>query len=70
MGIPGSVRAKPGDLVDIDYLYDIGGESIFAPDIAQEEDLIASLYSGFAEGGIVQNSDIEQLIRYLKGSGN
>jgi hypothetical protein len=29
------VRTEPGELVDIDYLYDIGGESIFAPQDAR-----------------------------------
>ena len=64
------IAVKPGELVDIDYLYDIGGGSIFAPNVEEEEDPVASLYSGYAEGGIVQNYDIEQLIKYLKGAGN
>ena len=66
------IAVKPGELVDIDYLYDIGGGSIFAPNVEEEEkeDPITSLYSGYAEGGIVQDYDVEQLIKYLKGSGN
>ena len=60
-------------------MYDPFGASIFAPDVAKPEDSemlasaidpVASLYSGYAEGGIVQDYDIEQLIGYLKGSGN
>ena len=61
---------QPGEVVKIDYMYDAFGNSIFAPNVAQEEDPIVSLYSGYAEGGIVQDYDVEQLIEYLKGSGN
>jgi hypothetical protein len=61
------VRTTPGEVGDIDYYFDVFGNSIFAPNA---EDPVASLYSGYAEGGIVQDYDIEQLIKYLKGAGN
>ena len=61
------LSTKPGELVDIDYLYDIGGESIFAPQTQDEEaeDPLAYLYSNLGDSGIVQDYDIEELIRYL-----
>ena len=60
-------RTKPGELADIDYLYDIGGKSIFAPKMQgeDEEDILAYLYSNLGDSGIVQDYDIEELIRYL-----
>jgi hypothetical protein len=61
-------RMVPGDLVDIEYLYDIGGPSIFAPTMQDEEDKYRPyVYSGFAEGGIVQESDLEQLLKKIRG---
>jgi hypothetical protein len=54
-------------LVDIDYLYDIGGPSIFAPTMEEEEKYNPlGMYSPYAEGGIVQDYDIEGLIRFLE----
>jgi hypothetical protein len=73
------VSKQPGEVGDIEYYFDVFGNSIFAPNVAKPEDSemlasaidpVASLYSGYAEGGIVQDYDIEQLIGYLKGSGN
>jgi hypothetical protein len=66
------VRTTPGEVGDIDYYFDVFGNSIFAPNAKtlEAEDPVASLYSGYAEGGIVQDYDVEQLIKYLKGSGN
>jgi hypothetical protein len=66
----GGIRTSPGELVDIDYLYDIGGESIFAPKLKskEQEDPLAYLYSGYADGGIVQDSDVQQFIQYLMGT--
>ena len=64
------VRATPGELVDIDYLFDIGGESIFAPTLQADEDedkYRPYVYSGFADGGIVQESDLEQLLKKIRG---
>jgi hypothetical protein len=60
------VRTEPGELVDIEYLYDIAGPSIFAPTMEEEEKYNPlGMYSPYAEGGIVQDYDIEELIRYL-----
>lgn len=66
----GGIRTSPGELVDIDYLYDIGGESIFAPKLKskEQEDPLAYLYSGYADGGIVQDSEVQQFIQYLMGT--
>ena len=57
---------------EFDNFYDIGGPSIFreGTKTLAQEDPVAALYSGYAEGGIVQDYDIEQLIKYLKGVGN
>ena len=63
----GILNVKPGPLVDIDYLYDIGGPSIFAPTMEEEEKYNPlGMYSPYAEGGIVQDYDIEGLIRFLE----
>jgi hypothetical protein len=60
------VQTEPGELVDIEYLYDIAGPSIFAPTMEEEEKYNPlGMYSPYAEGGIVQDYDIEELIRYL-----
>ena len=62
-----AVQTKPGGLVDIDYLYDIGGQSIFAPTMEEEDKYNPlGMYSPYAEGGIVQDYDIEELIRLLE----
>jgi len=60
------VRTEPGEKVDIDYFFEAFGDTIFAPKAQEnEEDLLAALYAGYAEGGIVQDYDIEELIRFL-----
>ena len=66
------IRTTPGEVGEIEYYFDVFGNSIFAPNAKtlEEEDPVASLYSGYAEGGIVQDYDVEQLIKYLKSSGN
>jgi hypothetical protein len=61
------VRTKPGEKVgELDF-YDIGGTSIFqsGAKTEEEEDPLAFLYSEYAEGGIVQDYGIEELIRFL-----
>ena len=60
------MRTKPGEKVgDLDF-YDISGESIFqSRDEEEEEDPLAFLYSNLGDSGIVQDYDIEELIRYL-----
>ena len=46
------IAGEPGELVDIDYLFDVGGDSIFAPEILEEdEDELLYPYSG---GGAVK----------------
>jgi len=63
-----AVRAIAGDVVDIDYLYDIGGPSIFAPTMQMDEDKNRPyIYSGFADGGIVKEYDLEQLLKKIRG---
>ena len=62
-----AVQTKPGELVDIEYLYDIAGPSIFAPTMEEEDKYNPlGMYSPYAEGGIVQDYDIEELIRLLE----
>ena len=61
------VRTKPGEKVGAIDFYDIGGESIFQDrdNSEEEEDPLAFLYSNLGDSGIVQDYDIEELIRYL-----
>ena len=64
-----AVQTKPGEKVgELDF-YDISGESIFRSDdkTEEEKDLLAYLYSNYSKGGIVQDYDIEELIRLLEG---
>ena len=75
------VTTTPGDLADIKYLYDVGGESIFAPnmsDYANEDDPITYLspyssrntspYNYYASGGKVSEYDIvTEALRLLRG---
>lgn len=62
-----AAQTKPGGVVDIDYLYDIAGPSIFAPRMEAEDKYSPlGMYSPYAEGGIVQDYDIEELIRFLE----
>ena len=64
-----TVTTAPGELVEIDSLFNISGPSIFreGTKTLAQEDPLASLFAGFAEGGIVQeDNDIEQLIRFLE----
>ena len=62
-------RTKPGEKVGAIDFYDISGESILQnkdkTEEEEEEDPLAYLYSNYADGGIVQDYDIEELIRYL-----
>ena len=61
-----TVTTEPGDLALIKYLYDIGGESIFAPQMAEEDN--PSLYTTYASGGKVAEFDIvEEALRLLRG---
>jgi hypothetical protein len=59
---------KPGEKVGAIDFYDISGPSIFrsGAKTEEEEDPLAYLYSNYADGGIVQDYDIEELIRFLE----
>jgi len=63
-----TVQTKPGEKVGALDFYDISGPSIFrsGAKTEEEEDPLAYLYSNYAEGGIVQDYDIEELIRFLE----
>ena len=63
-----AVQTKPGEKVGALDFYDIGGPSIFrsGAKTEEEEDPLAYLYSNYADGGIVQDYDIEELIRFLE----
>jgi hypothetical protein len=67
---PNVIPGELGELVDIDYVYDPFGDSIFAPTMEEEkaQDPIANAFTTFtaAEGGIVPNN-IDELIKYLRG---
>ena len=73
--LPTTAEGEPAELVDIDYFYDVGGESIFAPPLAEgeEPDPLMAIYSNYNDlgygnsGGIVRDGDIEGLIEYLRG---
>lgn len=61
-------RTTPADLVDINYFYDVGGDSIFAPTIDGEndEDKNTPVFP-FAGGGIVDREDtVEYLLELLR----
>jgi hypothetical protein len=63
-----AVQTKPGEKVGALDFYDISGPSIFRSGAKkeEEEDPLAYLYSNYADGGIVQDYDIEELIRFLE----
>jgi hypothetical protein len=62
------VQTKPGEKVGAIDFYDISGPSIFrsGAKTEEEEDPLGYLYSNYSEGGIVQDYDIEELIRFLE----
>lgn len=62
-----TVTTSPGELADIQYLYDIGGESIFAPQIEKPD--LRSPYNSYASGGRVGEFDIvAEALRLLRGN--
>lgn len=69
LGEEGGVRivsGAPGDAVDIDYLFDIGGESIFAPTLEDEEEDKYRPYVYAKSGGMISTYDpVDELIRLL-----
>ena len=72
------VTTTPGDLTDIKYLYDVGGESIFAPNMSDDDPIsylspyasrITSPYTSYASGGKVSEHDIvAEALRLLRGN--
>ena len=61
------VQTKPGDLVDLGPLYDISASSIFQePRGEDEQDTLSYLYPNLGGSDIVQDYDIEELIRFLE----
>jgi hypothetical protein len=61
------VNKESGPKVDIKYLYDIGGDSIFAPmERDSEKDPVDALYAGYNDGGIVPGQSLEELIAFLE----
>ena len=60
------IKQDKPDVVEIDYLYDIGGESIFAPDI-QRAAIDGNPYATRAKkGGIIGNANtVDQIISLL-----
>jgi hypothetical protein len=63
-----AVQTKPGEKVGALDFYNISGPSIFrsGAKTEEEEDPLGYLYSNYSEGGIVQDYDIEELIRFLE----
>lgn len=60
------VALTPGDLVELNYLFDIGGEDIFAPMVqGGVEKRNISPYATKASGGIVSKQSIDELFRIL-----
>ena len=68
---------KP-ELVNIDYLYDIGGPSIFAPNLIgineDEEEVVGRVLdgnpygTGAKKGGIIQHENaVDEIVRLLRG---
>jgi hypothetical protein len=60
-----TVTEEPGDVVDIQYLYDIGGESIFAPKLRDENENATRPYVYAKSGGMIQEPYLEQILRLL-----
>jgi hypothetical protein len=67
-----TVTTTPGELAEIDYLYDVGGESIFAPKMepeSEEDKNLARIKNlrgvGYAQGG--QVDIVELAMQLLRG---
>ena len=58
-----TVIEEPGDPVDINYLYDIGGDSIFAPNVESVGNERPYVYA--KSGGMIQQTNLEQLLKLL-----
>ena len=59
------VQVTPGELAEFGPMFDIGGSSIFPEDVAPEQDAVDYLYPILGRNDIVQNYDIEELIKFL-----
>jgi len=62
-----TVNVEKAPLADIDYLYDIGGESIFAPTLKNEDDEILNKLQYYSGGQIGRPPTIEELLQILRG---
>ena len=67
-----TVTTTPGELAEIDYLFDIGGDSIFAPQMeedGEEDKNLARIKNlrgvGYAQGG--QVDVVELALQLLRG---
>jgi hypothetical protein len=64
-----TVSGGPGDVVDIDYLFDIAGQSIFAPVLEDEDEDEEDKYRPYVyakSGGMINTYDaVDKLIRFL-----
>ena len=49
--------------MDINYLYDIGGDSIFAPNVESVGNERPYVYA--KSGGMIQQTNLEQLLKLL-----
>ena len=59
------IKQEKPDLVNIDYFYDIGGKSIFAPTIRREEEGETRA----KKGGIIGKSNaVDDIVRLLRES--
>ena len=66
------VNVDPAELMTIDYLFDMAGDSIFAPTVGssqnQEKSRLAEIKDlfGYANGGIIDPNDPEELYQILE----
>jgi hypothetical protein len=71
MGSTRTVTTQPSPATEIDYFFDIGGESIFAPTALGAQDQgTRGPFEFFAEGGFVDesNDDFDRILRLLRGT--
>jgi hypothetical protein len=60
------VQVTPGELAEFGPMFDISGSSIFPTDVDPEQDAIDYMYPLLGKNDIVQDYDIEELIRFLE----
>jgi hypothetical protein len=62
------VQVESGDPTEIDYLFDIGGDSIFAPRIVDRKEDEKRGRTGYYQGGQVTGSvTFDELMEMLRG---